>query len=63
MCKTNTPSNTAMRAFGAPPAMAVTENMIFDVCCELGLDPVEFRRANFYKGGETTHFGQVLQVG
>eukprot|EP00092_Neocalanus_flemingeri_P028691 GFUD01031152.1.p1 GENE.GFUD01031152.1~~GFUD01031152.1.p1 ORF type:complete len:1217 (+),score=283.27 GFUD01031152.1:87-3737(+) len=59
--KTNTPSNTAFRAYGAPPAFAITENMMFDVATELKLDPIEFRRNNFYKDGDTTHFGQVLK--
>ena len=35
------------------------------ICClivtsTLGLDPVEFRRQNFYKIGDKTHFGQVM---
>jgi len=59
--KTNTPSNTAFRAFGAPPAFAITENMMFDVATELKLDQLEFRRNNFYKVNDKTHFGQVLK--
>ena len=60
VCRTNTPSNCAFRAYGAPPAFAITENMLFDVTSTLGLDPVEFRRQNFYKIGDKTHFGQVM---
>lgn len=59
VCKTNTPSNCAFRAFGAPPAFAITENMMFDVTSVLDLDPVEFRRQNFYKAGDVTHYGQI----
>jgi len=58
--KTNTPSNTAFRAFGAPPSQIITENMIYDACVELGLDPVEFRKANFQTAGYKNHRGQVL---
>ena len=61
VCKTHTPSNTAFRAYGAPPAMSITENMMFDAIAQLDLDPIEFRRANFYKAGDVTHFGQVLK--
>jgi len=61
VAKTNTPSNTAFRAYGAPPAFAITENMMFDVATQLKLDPVEFRRKNLYKVGDVTHYGQVLQ--
>lgn len=61
VAKTNTPSNTAFRAYGAPPAFAITENMMFDVATKLKLDQLEFRRKNFYKAGDVTHFGQVLK--
>ena len=44
VAKTNTPSNTAFRAYGAPPAFAITENMMFDVATELKLDQIDIRR-------------------
>jgi len=59
-CITNTASNTAFRAYGAPPAMTITENMLYDACVEIGMDPVEFRKANIQKPGYETHFGQVM---
>ena len=31
VCRTNTPSKCAFRAYGGPPAFAITENMLFDV--------------------------------
>merc|ERR1719410_458173 len=58
---TNTPSNTAFRAYGAPPAMTVTENMLFDVCAEMNYDPIQFRLDNFQAEGYVTHFGQVME--
>ena len=59
VCKTNTPSNTAFRAFGAPPAMTITENMIYDACVQLNLDPLQFRRDNLQRAGWENHYGQV----
>ena len=60
-CKTNTPSNTAFRAYGAPPAMTITENMLYDACVELDLDHLQFRRDNLQKVGYESHFGQVME--
>jgi len=54
--KTNTASNTANRAYGAPPAVTITENMIFDVCVELGYDQMEFRKNNLQKVGYISHY-------
>ena len=59
--RTNTPSNTAFRAYGSPPAFAITENMIFDICAEPNLDPIEFRRSHFREIGDVTHYGQELR--
>ncbi len=55
--KTNTPSNTAFRAYGAPPAVTITENMIFDACAELGYEQMEFRKNNLQKEGYVSHYG------
>ena len=60
-CKTNTPSNTAFRAYGAPPAMTITENMIYDACVELNLDPLQFRKDNLQRAGWENHYGQVMK--
>ena len=49
--KTNTVSNTAFRGFGGPQGMVGGERMIEDIAYELGKDPLEIRKANFY-GGE-----------
>ena len=62
-CKTNTPSNTAFRAYGAPPAMTITENMIYDACVELNMDPLQFRRDNLQRAGWENHYGQVMTEG
>jgi len=58
--KTNTASNTAFRAYGAPPAVTITENMIFDVCAELGYDQMEFRKNNLQKEGYVSHYDHPM---
>ncbi len=47
-CKTNTVSNTAFRGFGAPQGMMGIEQVIDEIAFELGLDPLDVRRINFY---------------
>ncbi|TCO71729.1 xanthine dehydrogenase molybdopterin binding subunit [Rhodovulum euryhalinum] len=49
--KTNTVSNTAFRGFGGPQGMIAAERMIEEIACALGRDPLEIRRANFYREG------------
>jgi len=39
VCKTNLPSNTAMRGFGAPQSILIMENIINDVAAFLGVRP------------------------
>ena len=58
--QTHTASNTAFRAYGAPPAMIITENMIFDICAEVGCDPLEFRYNNLQEEGYKTAYNQVM---
>ena len=45
---TNTVSNTAFRGFGGPQGMVACERWIEDIAYELGKDPLEIRRLNFY---------------
>ncbi|XP_045109509.1 xanthine dehydrogenase/oxidase-like isoform X2 [Portunus trituberculatus] len=60
-CKTNLPSNTAFRGFGAPQGMFCSEDIMEHVAQYLHLDPRVVRERNFYKTGDTTHFGQVIE--
>eukprot|EP00088_Acartia_fossae_P000839 TRINITY_DN10324_c0_g1_i1.p1 TRINITY_DN10324_c0_g1~~TRINITY_DN10324_c0_g1_i1.p1 ORF type:complete len:1254 (+),score=453.48 TRINITY_DN10324_c0_g1_i1:28-3789(+) len=60
--KTNTASNTAFRAYGAPPAVAITENMISDICAELNYDQYEFRKKNLQQEGYVTHYEHVMEA-
>jgi len=61
--KTNRPPNTAFRGFGAPQAIALTENIIDSIARYLKKDPNEIRELNFYgqKERNTTHYGQLIE--
>ena len=39
--------------------MTITENMIYDACVEINLDPLQFRRENLQRAGWENHYGQV----
>ncbi|WP_171184167.1 xanthine dehydrogenase molybdopterin binding subunit [Ruegeria sp. HKCCC2117] len=47
--KTNTQSATAYRGFGGPQGMVGIERVMDHAAHELGLDPVELRRRNYYE--------------
>ena len=62
-CKTHTVSNTAFRGFGGPQGMFAIEYVVDDIARELGMDPFDVRRINFYGHGErnVTHYQQVVE--
>ncbi|XP_047530210.1 xanthine dehydrogenase-like [Vanessa atalanta] len=60
LCKTNMPSNTAFRGFGAPKAMLAAEAMIRKIADILGKKYEEIVDINIYKEGNLTHFNQKL---
>ena len=47
--KTNTQSATAFRGFGGPQGMVGIERVMDHIAYELGLDPLDVRRCNFYR--------------
>ncbi|MCV6585558.1 MAG: xanthine dehydrogenase molybdopterin binding subunit [Marinibacterium sp.] len=47
--KTNTQSATAFRGFGGPQGMVGIERVMDHVAHDLGLDPAELRRRNYYR--------------
>ncbi|MDQ2094879.1 xanthine dehydrogenase molybdopterin binding subunit [Rhodalgimonas zhirmunskyi] len=60
--KTNTVSNTAFRGFGGPQGMLVGERVIEEIAYALGRDPLEIRRANFYReGADETPYHQKVE--
>ncbi|KAJ2950078.1 hypothetical protein O0L34_g11418 [Tuta absoluta] len=60
VCKTNTPSNTAFRGFGAPKAMLAAETMIRDIASALNKTYEEIILLNLYREGYFTHYNQEL---
>ncbi|HUR91179.1 MAG TPA: xanthine dehydrogenase family protein molybdopterin-binding subunit, partial [Gemmatimonadaceae bacterium] len=58
---TNTPPNGAFRGFGAPQTEFAVEVHMDRIAEELGMDPVELRRINALRPGDTTATGQTLR--
>jgi CO/xanthine dehydrogenase Mo-binding subunit len=59
--RTNTPPNGAFRGFGAPQVEFAAETHLNRIADELGISPLEIRRRNVYRSGDTTPTGQVLR--
>jgi CO/xanthine dehydrogenase Mo-binding subunit len=59
--RTNTPPNGAFRGFGAPQVQFAAETQLNRIAEALGLSPLEIRRRNVYRIGDSTPTGQVLQ--
>ncbi len=61
--KTNKPSNTAFRGFGAPQGMAVIEQAIDRLARFLDKDPATIRKMNFYgeANNNITHYGEAVE--
>lgn len=70
---TNTPASGAMRGYGIPQSMFITESHTDDVARRLGMDPLAYRKLNmmqvgfsdsFYKYENTTDsLGQCIEKG
>jgi len=58
---TNTPPNGAFRGFGAPQTEFAVEVHMDRIAEALGMDPVELRRINALRPGDTTATGQTLR--
>ncbi|WP_341644106.1 xanthine dehydrogenase molybdopterin binding subunit [Thauera sp. SDU_THAU2] len=63
--RTNTQSNTAFRGFGGPQGAIAIEYIIDSIARELGRDPLDVRKLNFYgkEGGgrDLTPYGQRVE--
>ena len=57
---TNTPPHGAFRGFGAPQSLFAMERHMDRVAATVGLSPVEIRRRNFLKTGQTTTTEQTI---
>jgi xanthine dehydrogenase large subunit len=61
VCRTHLPSNTAFRGFGGPQGMVMVEAAIAAGAEQLGMDPAELRRRNYYRPGrDRTPYGQLV---
>jgi xanthine dehydrogenase large subunit len=61
ICKTNTVSHTAFRGFGGPQGMLMIEEIMDRIARHLKLDPRVVRERNFYRTGDTAHYGQEIK--
>jgi CO/xanthine dehydrogenase Mo-binding subunit len=57
---TNAPPHGAFRGFGAPQSLFALERHMDHIAQVVGLSPVEIRRRNFLKPGQTTTTGQSV---
>ncbi|RZC35629.1 Ald Xan dh C, FAD binding 5, and/or CO deh flav C domain containing protein [Asbolus verrucosus] len=60
ICKTNLPSNTAFRGYGAPQGMFIAETIVGDIADYVHKDKKEIMELNLYKEGDMTHYNQKL---
>jgi CO/xanthine dehydrogenase Mo-binding subunit len=58
---TNAPPHGAFRGFGAPQSLFAMERHMDRIAATVGVSPVEIRRRNFLKTGETTATEQVIR--
>jgi xanthine dehydrogenase large subunit len=61
VCQTHKTSQTAFRGFGGPQGMLVIEEILARAAAELGLPAHVVRERNFYREGDTTHYGQRVE--
>jgi xanthine dehydrogenase large subunit len=61
VAKTHKTSNTAFRGFGGPQGVFLIEDILGRAAPVLGVDPIELRRRNFYRAGQTTPYGQTVK--
>jgi xanthine dehydrogenase large subunit len=60
VCRTHKTSQTALRGFGGPQGMVVIEEILAHAAARLGLAAETVREHNFYRPGDTTHYGQDI---
>ncbi|MEI8130894.1 MAG: xanthine dehydrogenase family protein molybdopterin-binding subunit [Leptolinea sp.] len=59
---TNNPFTSAFRGFGAPQACFAYEQQMDAIAQKLNMDPLEFRKINYLKTGDTTASGQKIDT-
>ena len=58
---TNAPPHGAFRGFGAPQSLFALERHMDVIAARIGMSPIELRRMNFVKKGQTLATGQVVR--
>ncbi len=58
---TNMPPHGAFRGFGAPQSLFAMERHMDRIAAAVGISPIEVRRRNFLKPGQTTTTDQVIR--
>src|SRR5580658_7128380 len=58
---TNAPPHGAFRGFGAPQSLFAMERHMDRIAQAIGISPIEIRRRNFLKTGQTTTTDQTVQ--
>jgi CO/xanthine dehydrogenase Mo-binding subunit len=58
---TNAPPHGAFRGFGAPQSLFAMERHMDRIAATVGISPVEVRRRNFLKTGQTTTTEQIIR--
>src|SRR5579871_2735696 len=61
ICRTHKTSQTAFRGFGGPQGMLVIEEILDQAARRLSLPCEIVRERNFYREGDTTHYGQPVK--
>jgi xanthine dehydrogenase large subunit len=61
VCKTHMVSHTAFRGFGGPQGMIMIEEVMARIARYLDLAPHVVRQRNFYRPGDTAHYGQPIR--
>ncbi len=61
VCHTHKTSQTAFRGFGGPQGMLVIEDVMDRIARTLGLPANLVRERNFYREGQSTHYGQPVK--
>lgn len=61
VAKTHKTSQTAFRGFGGPQGIVVIEDILDRIARTLNLPPHLVRERNFYRDGDTAHYGQPIK--
>ena len=60
VCRTHKTSQTAFRGFGGPQGMLAIEEILSQAAARLGLPAHIIRERNFYREGDSTHYGEPV---